>query len=73
MKSHAKIRSHHGSEAEGGCFFEIKYPEKSNEESIYYEVFWKKIASKTYSRYQEVFSKIIILKIETSHNGLYKI
>ena len=34
----------------------------------------KESASKTYkSSHQYVFSKIGILKIETSHNGLYKI
>ena len=43
MKSHDKVRSLHGSETEGACFlgdyFKIKYPKKSNEESIHYELF----------------------------------
>ena len=45
-----------------------------NEESIHFEVFWKRGASKTYKNsHQQMFSKIGVLKIQTSHNGLYKI
>ena len=76
MKSHDKVRSLHGSETEGACFlgdyFKIKYPKKSNEESIHYELFWKKMLLKRIAGIK-VFSKIIVLKIETSRNGLYKI
>ena len=45
-----------------------------NEESIHFELFGKTSAPKTYkSSHQEVFPKIGVLEIQTSHNGLYKI
>ena len=42
-----------------------------NQESIHFEVFLKTSACKAYkSSHEEVFSKIGVLKIQTSHNGL---
>ena len=42
--------------------------------SSHFEVFWKTSAFKMYkSRHKKVFSKIGVLKIQTSHNRLYEI
>ena len=60
-------------------FFKQKYSKKKiarlrNEDSMYFELFWKASAPKTYkSSHQEVFHKIGVLKIQTNHNGSYKI
>ena len=75
---------HDGSKNEGTCFFgdslnknilRKKIAQLLNEESSsHFEMFWNTCASKTYKNcHQEVFSKTGVLKILTSHNGLYKI
>ena len=78
------MKSNHGSENEGTCFLGDSLNQNisrkhiarllNEESSSHFEVFWKTSASKTYkSSHQEVFSKIGVLKILTSHNELYKI
>ena len=54
--------------------FREKIERLVNEESIHFEVFWKTSISKKYkSSHEKVFSKKGVLKIQTTHNGLYKI
>ena len=81
MKSNDGVSFHHGIRScFFGWFFKWKYFEKKialviNEESnSHFEVLWKTSAFKTNkSSHQEVLSRIGVLKILTSHNGLYKI
>ena len=83
MKINDGIPSHHGKGNEGTCFFcdslnknipKKKIARLNNEESIHFEVFSKTNTSKTNkSSQQEVLPKMGLLKIQTSHNGLYKI
>ena len=82
MESNDGMFFYHGSKNEGTSFLgdslnknisRKKIMRLFNEQSSsHFEVFWKTSASKTYkSSHQEVFSKIGVLKILTSHNGLY--